>query len=84
MKINKYFTNSYYVDWGNGEAKSLLTADLMKSYSTVGTYTITLSLAAGGTRRTFGPSAEKPLVPKTGTSATKAYISKMPTLEEYL
>ena len=54
VRVNKHFTNAYMIDWGDGSAVANLTALTGHTYSSAGTYTITLTLTGGATRWTFG------------------------------
>ena len=78
LKINKYFSNAYTVDWWDGTTWNL-TADTTHEYSTPWTYPITLSTTAN--RWTF-QNVSKPLVPTNGTTMTWVKITYMPSLAD--
>ncbi len=82
VKINKYFTNAHSINRWDGGATTNHTADTTHTYTSPGTYEITLSLGSGVSRWTF-TSIYRPLVPKAGTTANNIYISKMPKLSDW-
>lgn len=82
VKINKYFANAHSINRWDGGATTNHTADTTHTYTSPGTYEITLSLGSGVSRWTFVYTA-KPLVPKSWTTANNVYISKMPKLSDW-
>jgi hypothetical protein len=60
VKLNKYFSNAFTVDWGDGSTVQSAAA-ITHTYTGAGTYTITLSKATE--RWTFATPAA-PLIPK--------------------
>ena len=82
VRVNKYFNNSFDVDWWDGSPVANHTADTTHAYSAAGTYKIKLTLAWGATRWTF-KNTRNPLVPTAWTTANNVYISKMPSLADY-
>ena len=81
LKINKYFSNSYTVDWWDGSPVETVSADKTHTYTWDWTYTITLSLTGSATRWKF-KSYYYPLVPKAGTTMTWVKIVFMPSLAD--
>ena len=80
LKINKYFTNAYTVDWWDGTTGNL-TANTVHTYSIASGYTITLSLLWAD-RWTFKDWYE-PLVPTDGTTMVWVKILFMPSLADW-
>ena len=76
--LSKYFSNAYTVNRGDGTAVVPVTGNIVKTYAQSGTYTITLSLASGAQRWTFGSAG--PLVGQQSTTASNVYMSRMPAL----
>ena len=58
VTVNKYFANAHTIDWGDGTATANLTANTTHTYTTSGTYTITLALTGIANRWTFTNSSK--------------------------
>ncbi len=84
IKINKYFSNEYNVDWWEGLVEWLL-EDTTHTYEKTWTYNIILSLAEWDKRRKFQDNGVvwKPLIPKKWTNTTNIKIISMPSLAEW-
>ncbi|MDR3316405.1 MAG: YDG domain-containing protein, partial [Coriobacteriales bacterium] len=48
VALNKYFANNFTVDWGDGSPVQSVTTNIIHSYTTAGTYTITLTSNLAG------------------------------------
>ena len=82
LRINKYFSNAYTVDWWDGNPVETVSVDKTHTYTWDWTYTIILSLTWWVDRWTF-QYVSKPLVPKDGTAVTWVKITYMPSLAEW-
>ena len=82
LKIKKYFSNSYTVDWWDGSPVQNLATDTVHTYSVASGYTITLSLLWADRWR-FGGNAVYPLIPKNWTTVTWVKITYMPLLADW-
>ena len=81
IKINKYFKNTYTVDWWDG-TKWKLTSDVTHTYTDVWIHYIILSLTWWADRREFS-AIKKQFIPVEGTSMTWIKIIYMPSLSEW-
>ena len=62
VTVNKYFANAHSIDWGDETPITNLTSTTLHTYTSPGTYRITLALTGGADRWTFDGSYT--LVPK--------------------
>jgi hypothetical protein len=89
LALNKYFTNEYSVDWGDGSAVTAKQAGIESHpYSEPGTYTVTLTpttLAAVYSQWTFDANSNTiTFVPLAGTTVAKVEVSSLPPLSYFM
>ena len=81
LKINKYFFNSYTVNWWDGSPVETVSAGKTHTYTWAWIYNIILSTTAN--RWIFQRVVNNPLVPINGTTMIWVKIVSMPSLEDW-
>jgi hypothetical protein len=86
VQLNRYFTNDYTVDWGDGTGlETMITSQLPPhTYANDGTYRITLTSARSTVRRWTFHGASIPLVPTLGTTATDVKAVAWPQMRVFM
>jgi hypothetical protein len=85
VTVNKYFANTYDIDWGDSSTDKSPTDAITHTYSEPGPYIIRLTSATYGRYQawSFKTDSSTPLIPASNTTAQSVSVFYLPPMERF-